>query len=157
MSNSEEENKEELTPEEQQLQKNLTKAISKNAQVFVDKVFAPLNWCWPVTIVLLFVRWFLNSIGYYDLSLLAATVFLWGPLALLAGMSTLFISFVYIIALFGAWHKFLQNVVFYFKLGFGNGASKKEQKQEDEQNETYSPPIPELEDPRKDKKDDEAL
>ena len=136
MNKDEEENKEELTPEEKRIHEEFTKAVHEKGKAFLEKVFAPLNWCWPATLVILLVRWILNSVGHYELSLWAATVFLWGPGVLLVGAVTLFVSFIYIVSLFGAWHKFLQNMVFYFKLGFGNGAGKKNEEKEDEDDET---------------------
>ena len=160
-----EEIEEKLTPEEQQMKNEISKAIHNKARSFVEKALMPLNWCWPATIVLLVTRWVLNSIGYYDLSLYAATVFLWGPLLLIIAAASVFITLVYTISLFGAWHLFLQNAVFYFKAGFrkaNNGRNKSDfdeetPPEEERKHEFYTPPLPDIEDPNKKDKDDEAL
>ena len=129
-------NKEEPLSEEQEAElESAFKPIVKNT---IDKIYSPLSWCWPTTIVLLLARWILGSAGYYYMPFWLATVFLWAPVAIIIGLTSFFILLFYLISLFSAWHKFMENMVFYFRLGFRNSATKDkdEPKEESEDDET---------------------
>lgn len=169
MSSNKEEPSEELTPEERQQLEELNASFHSGFKKIIEKIISPLEWCWPATLLLLIVRYVLNKIGYYSLSFEMATIFIWGPFALLVGLVVLFVSIVYMLSLFGAWHKFMQTAASYFLLGFQKGKTDKVEKQDSEKNEDgeekrdkyrhefYTPPLPDIEDPNKKDKDDEAL
>lgn len=119
----------ELTPEEQQQLDEFKTSFHAGFKKIIEKIISPLEWCWPVTFLLLIVRYVLAKIGYYELTLTAATIFIWGPFILLVGLVGLFISAIYMISLFGAWDRFMQTSAFYFKLGFQKVKNSNTEKQ----------------------------
>ena len=163
-----EEPSEELTPKEQRQLEELSTSFHSGFKKIIEKIISPLEWCWPATLLLLIVRYVLNKVGYYSLSFEMATIFIWCPFVLLAGLVVFLVSIIYMLSLFGAWHKFMQTVASYFLFGFQEGKTDKVEKQDSEKNEDseekrnevhefYTPPFPDIEDPNKKDKDDEAL
>lgn len=115
-------NKEEL-PNEERIA--IEDALRPRIDKFLSKIYSILSWCWPATIAMFIGREVLRQFGYYGISNWAVTVFLWLPLAIVIGATSLFIGFFYLISLIAAWREFVENVLLYFKLGYA-AANKKE-------------------------------
>ena len=115
-------NKEEL-PNEERIA--IEDALRPRIDKFLSKTYSTLSWCWPATIAMFIGREVLRQFGYYGISNWAVTVFLWLPLAIVIGVTTLFIGFFYLMSLIASWGEFVRNVFLYFKLGYA-AANKKE-------------------------------
>ena len=115
-------NKEEL-PNEERIA--IEDALRPRIDKFLSKIYSTLSWCWPATITMFIGREVLRQFGYYGISNWAVTVFLWLPLAIVIGATSLFIGFFYLMSLIAAWREFVENVLLYFKLGYA-AANKKE-------------------------------
>lgn len=115
-------NKEEL-PDEERIA--IEDALRPRIDKFLSKTYSILSWCWPATIAMFIGREVLRQFGYYGISNWVVTVFLWLPLAIVIGATTLFIGFFYLMSLIAAWGEFVRNVLLYFKLGYA-AANKKE-------------------------------
>ena len=118
-------NKEEL-PNEERIA--IEDALRPRIDKFLSKTYSTLSWCWPATIAMFIGREVLRQFGYYGISNWAVTVFLWLPLAIVIGATSLFIGFFYLMSLIAAWREFVENVLLYFKLGYAANKKENEEK-----------------------------
>lgn len=112
-----------LTPEEQQMKEEIETLLKPRIDMFLEKVFSIISWCWPATILLFLADTVFRQFGYYGMSFWGITFFLWFPFAVLISLFVLTIGILYISSLFYAWRKFLDKIWFYTRLGFSKGAS----------------------------------
>ena len=128
MDQNQQNNKEEkLTPEEKEVQHQIETSIRGFVNGFLSKTYSVLDWAWPATIVLFIAQQILKSVGYYGLSILGVTFFLWAPFVITISGTALFVGFFYVISLIGAWNHFVAKTILYFKVGFAEAQKKDKQ------------------------------
>ena len=104
-------------------EENKEKVDNTELKKFVDSVLSIEKWVWPMTILLYIIRWIGYDLDLFYMAHWQASIFLWGPFAIVFGVLSLFLVASYILGLFISWLNFVSTIAAFFKAGFNDGSN----------------------------------